>query len=52
MKLKMKTSIEEFFSYCTFFCSLAGSAQDVKENLEAFTEVKTFNGVEVEVLSF
>jgi hypothetical protein len=49
MKLKIKTS-KAIFSCLLFFCAISATAQDVKENLGIFSEVKTFNAVEVEIL--
>ncbi|MCC8359525.1 head GIN domain-containing protein [Salinimicrobium sediminilitoris] len=49
MKLKIKISTA-IFSCLLFFFAISATAQDVKENLGSFSEVKTFNAVEVEII--
>lgn len=51
MKLKIRSSAGRIFFLCALVM-LPGliKAQDVKENLQSFREVKTFNGIEVVVI--
>lgn len=48
MKLKKKLNIANIFLFV--FLVVSATAQDVKENLQNFSELKTFNGVEVQVI--
>lgn len=50
MKLKNRISKRILFSFLIIFLSLPVVAQDVEEKLGNFRELKTFNGVEVEVI--
>lgn len=49
MKLKIKISTV-LFPCLLFFFAISAQAQDVEENLGSFSEVKTFNAVEVEIV--
>lgn len=50
MKLKMKPNIKFILPLFLFLLSFSTEAQDVREDLENFTEVKIFNGLEVQVI--
>ena len=49
MKLKIKIN-ESVFTCLLFFLVMTAAAQDVEEKLRSFTELKTFNAVEVKVV--
>lgn len=50
MKWKMKVRKKELIPFLMLFLTLTVEGQEVRETLGDFTEVKTFNGVEVEVI--
>lgn len=50
MKLKTQLRSKQIISVLMLFLTFTLCGQEVREKLGAFTEVKTFNGVEVEVI--
>lgn len=50
MKLKMKRNLKLVLPVFLFLLAVSATAQDVRENLANFTEVKVFNGLEVQVV--
>ena len=50
MKLKSKINLKNLFPILIFLVTFSVAAQDVEENLGNFIELKTYNGVEVEVI--